>query len=126
MKSTGENSKIKALIIDDEVDVCYLLSGLLKQKNVETGFVNSLSEAEKVLQRESPRVIFLDNHLPDGRGVDYIPTIKGVHPSSKIIMITAHDTSADRERALKSGADHFIGKPFNREIIYQTLEQIHT
>src|SRR5690606_26063001 len=124
MKSIGENSRIKALIIDDEADVCFLLSSLLRQKNVETGFVNSLTDAEKVLQQESPCVIFLDNHLPDGMGIDYIPNIRSVHPNSHIVMITAHDTSADRQKALNSGADQFIAKPFNREMIFKTLEKI--
>jgi len=124
MKSIGENSRIKALIIDDEADVCFLLSSLLRQKNVETGFVNSLTDAEKVLQQESPCVIFLDNHLPDGMGIDYIPNIRSVHPNSHIVMITAHDTNADRQKALNSGADQFIAKPFNREMIFKTLEKI--
>ncbi len=37
---------VKALIIDDETDICYLLSRLLKQKNYETAFVNTLSAAK--------------------------------------------------------------------------------
>ena len=124
MNTTGANSKVKALIIDDEVDVCFLLSGLLRQKNLDAGYANSLSEAEKILQSETPSLIFLDNHLPDGFGLDYISNIKAVHPGSKVIMITAHDTSTDREKAYKLGADFFIGKPFTRDAIYQTLEQL--
>jgi len=124
MKIDNSNSKLKALIIDDEVDVCFLLSGLLRQKNLEAGFVNSLTEAEKVLQAEAPRLIFLDNHLPDGFGLDYISNIKSTLPGSKVIMITAHDTNYDREKAYKLGADHFIGKPFTRDAIYQTIEQL--
>ncbi len=116
--------KIKALIIDDEIDVCYLLSGLLQQKNVEAGFVNTLSEAERRLQNEQPRLIFLDNHLPDGLGLDYIPAIKTKYPQAKVVMITAHDTNHDREKAYKLGADFFIGKPFTRHAIYQALEQV--
>ena len=44
---------LKALIIDDETDICYLLSRLLKQKNLETAFVNSLSAADKALENET-------------------------------------------------------------------------
>lgn len=124
MNNTKDKSKIKALIIDDEVDVCFLLSGLLKQKNLETGFVNSLTDALKILQEEEPALIFLDNHLPDGYGVDYISNIKNKLPFAKVVMITAHDTSNDREKALQSGADYFIGKPFTRDTIYKTLENL--
>ena len=120
-------SKLKALIIDDEVDICFLLSGLLKHKNFEADYVTSLSEAKKFLQKDTtaPPVIFLDNHLPDGLGVDYISQIKKVYPSVKIIMITAHDTSADRQKAFENGADYFIGKPFTRDMIFQTIEKFY-
>jgi CheY-like chemotaxis protein len=124
MNNTKDKTKIKALIIDDEVDVCFLLSGLLKQKNLETDFVNNLTEALNILQEREPAVIFLDNHLPDGFGVDYISNIKTKLPYAKVVMITAHDTTSDREKALQSGADHFIGKPFTRDAIYQTLEHL--
>ena len=117
-------TNLKALIIDDEADICYLLSRLLKHKNLETAFVNSLSDADKALKSERPEIIFLDNHLPDGLGINYIPYIKKNYPDSKIIMITAHDSGDDRDKALKNGADFFIGKPFSSEIIYKTVDEL--
>jgi two-component system OmpR family response regulator len=115
----------KALIIDDETDICFLLSGILKQKNFQTTMAGSLSEAQKIIENETePSIIFLDNHLPDGFGVNYIATLKKKYPSSIIIMITAHDTVADREKATAQGVDFFIGKPFSKELIFKTLEGI--
>ncbi len=114
---------LKALIIDDESDICYLLSRLLKHKNLETAFVNSLSDADKALREEKPELIFLDNHLPDGLGINYIPYIKKNYPEAKIIMITAHDSGDDRAKAIANGADFFIGKPFSSETIYKTVDE---
>src|SRR4051812_17652682 len=90
---------LKAVIIDDETDICYLLSRLLKQKNLETAFVNSLSDADKALKLDAPEIIFLDNHLPDGLGMNYISYIKKNYPETKVVMITAHDSADDREKA---------------------------
>ncbi len=115
---------LKALIIDDETDICYLLSRLLKKKNLDTMFVNSLSDANKVLKTDHPEIIFLDNHLPDGLGINYIPYIKEHYPTSKIIMITAHDSVDDRAKAFKNGADFFIGKPFTNDIINKAVEAV--
>ncbi len=115
---------LKALIIDDETDICYLLSRLLKHKNLETSFVNSLSEADKSLKSDYPEIIFLDNHLPDGLGMNYISYIKKNYPKAKIVMITAHDSGDDRAKALKNGADYFIGKPFTSDIIYKTVDAL--
>lgn len=114
----------KILIIDDETDICYLLSMLLKKKNFATTYVNSLSDAVVALEKENPNLVFLDNHLPDGLGLNFIEHIKSTRPECKIVMITAHDTVSDRERAIKEGVDFFIGKPFSRDIIYQTVEQL--
>jgi two-component system OmpR family response regulator len=123
MRSALEN-KIKALIVDDETDACYLLSSILEHKNLQASFVNTINEAKTVLEEESPSIIFLDNHLPDGFGMNFIPDIKQRLPQAKIIMITAHDTQADKNKAIFQGADHFIGKPFTREIIFKAIESL--
>jgi two-component system, OmpR family, response regulator len=115
---------LKALIIDDETDICYLLSKLLKKKNLDTAFVNSLSEASNALKESNPEIIFLDNHLPDGLGINYISYIKKNYPHTKIIMITAHDSLDDRAKAFKNGADFFIGKPFTNDIINKAVEAV--
>ncbi len=116
---------LKALIIDDEIDICYLLSSILKNKNLETNYVTSLSEARIALENQAPAIVFIDNHLPDGRGIDFIKHIKDNHPTAKIVMITAYDTSSDRNDALFIGADSFIGKPFSSAAIYKTLEDLN-
>lgn len=112
------------LIIDDEVDICYLLSGILKQKNCQTNYVNSLAEATLEMKKSSPLIVFLDNHLPDGLGIDFVEHIKNYYPTTKIIMITAYDTITDRQQAIKKGVDIFIGKPFTKEAINNALETL--
>lgn len=126
MKFDGNLNHIllKALIIDDERDICYLLSRLLKHKNLETAYVNSLSAATTALKEDRAEIIFLDNHLPDGLGMNYLDFIKTNYPESKIVMITAHDSADDREKAMKQGADLFIGKPFTSEVIYKAVEAL--
>ena len=123
-KTAINDSLLKVLIIDDETDICYLLSTLLKQRNLETDYVNTLSDAAVALKREVPEIIFLDNHLPDGLGMNFIGYVKQHYPNTKIVMITAHDTAADRQKAMSTGADFFIGKPFTRDLIYNTVDQL--
>lgn len=115
---------MKALIIDDEKDICFLLSSILKQNSFETNYVNNLTDAYGALEASSPCIIFLDNHLPDGLGVDFISHIKKTHPEAKIVMITAHDTSNDKIKALQNGANVFIGKPFTRDIIVAAIKAV--
>ena len=115
---------MEALIIDDETDICYLLGSLLKKSDIDAKYVNTLRDAANILESTDPQIIFLDNHLPDGLGVNFIGFIKRFHPLSKIIMITAHDTVADVNKAYKEGVDYFIGKPFSKESINNVIENI--
>jgi DNA-binding response OmpR family regulator len=116
--------KIKALIVDDEIDVCYLLTSILKYKNLQASYVTSISEAKRVLKEGHHAIVFLDNHLPDGFGINFISEIRKLNPRVKIVMITAHDTNNDRNRAYEQGVDQFIGKPFTRESIFDAIENL--
>jgi two-component system, OmpR family, response regulator len=121
---TAMGDKLKALIVDDEIDVCFLLSAILHCRNLQASYVNSISEAKRVLVEEKPSIVFLDNHLPDGFGMSFIEEIKKINPFVKIVMISAYDTSVDRNKAYQEGVDYFIGKPFTRETIFKTLENL--
>jgi two-component system, OmpR family, response regulator len=117
--------KPSILIIDDETDICFLLSTILKQKDVRTVIASTLSEADDIIEHSDEfSVIFLDNYLPDGLGVDHIKQIKKNCPLCKVVMITAHDNQTDREKARYEGADYFIGKPFSRELILSTIDKL--
>lgn len=113
---------IEALIVEDEIDICFLLTGILRKKNLHTAYVNNLHDAKSMLTTEHPSILFLDNNLPDGLGVDYIQGMKISHPLMRIIMITADDTLANKNKALKAGADQFIGKPFTMDQINKTVD----
>ncbi len=115
---------MKALIIDDEIDICYLLSSLLVKRKIEVDYVTSIADAVVALEKHKPEIVFLDNRLPDGKGVDFAGYIKKINPAVKVAMITAYDTASDRSMALASGIDYFVGKPFTRDKIYQVVDDI--
>ncbi|MDX1954690.1 MAG: response regulator [Chitinophagaceae bacterium] len=114
------------MIIDDETDICYLLGAILRQRNIHSVFARNLGEAEKlILSSTSFCIIFLDNHLPDGLGTGLVEKIRKYQPATNLIMITAHDTSADRKMAERIGIESFIGKPFTRDTILRTIEKMY-
>ena len=123
-KKLNDPERKKALIVDDETDICYLLSNILKQKNIQTVFAGSLAEAERRLQ--SPDFfyyVFLDNHLPDGLGINQIKRWKEKFPAIHFIMISAHDSSEEKRKAKSDGADTFISKPFSKDVILNSVVQ---
>ena len=116
----------KVMIIEDEKDLCYLLSSVLRQNNLQPACVYSLTEAKENIREIKPSVIFLDNHLPDGNGSDFIPMIKDIYPAAQIIMITAYDAPSDINIAFNKGADYFISKPLNTKNIKRAINFIET
>ena len=114
----------KILIVDDEGDICYLLKNALKNSGYVVDHVNSLSQADVFLREEQPKVLFLDNRLPDGWGINSIRNIKTDFPGMKIIVITGDNSSLDRKRAISNGADLFIAKPFTREEIVEAVRSV--
>ncbi len=114
----------KVLIIDDEMDICFLLSKMLAKRHVDTQYANSIADATTLLNNNSPDMVFLDNHLTDGKGIDFAEFIKHKYPATKIIMISAFDNFSDRKSAKKMGIDDFIGKPFSSESIDMALSKL--
>jgi len=119
------DSLSKVLIVDDEPDICFLFGRILKMRNLRTDFANNLAEASLSVQANPPSLIFLDNSLPDGQGIDFISFLKEHYPGTRIIIVTANDGSIDKIRAFQQGADDFLGKPLSLEQINRTLDKIN-
>ncbi|MCC7030691.1 MAG: response regulator [Chitinophagaceae bacterium] len=112
-----------ALIIDDEIEICFLLSSILRQKKLNTNFANSIKEGMDMIVSENPQWVFLDNNLPDGKGTQFISLIKTFNPGIMVVMVTAYDTLEDKEAAFRNGANYYLSKPFNRESIFAIIEE---
>ena len=109
----------RALIIDDELDTCLLLGMLLKKYGIVSIRTHSLADGLAKLTTEQPQLIFLDNNLPDGTGIDYIEQVRRQMPRARLVMMTA--MSALREQALALGADGFVEKPLDVKKIASVL-----
>ena len=112
------NSKV--LIIDDEKDICYLISEILQDEKFITESVYNSSEAIKKLETFNPDLIILDVWLgPNSEldGIELLIKIMTINPLIPVIVITGHGTVDMAVSAIKNGAYDFIEKPFNSEKI---------
>jgi DNA-binding response OmpR family regulator len=115
--------KQKILIVEDEGEMCLVLNILLNEEDFELEHVPDLQAATEYLKKNQPSLIILDNKLPDGFGIDYIGLVKKRHPSTKIIMITGYDASAE-DVALENGADIFLQKPFTKRQMFESIKTL--
>jgi two-component system, OmpR family, response regulator len=119
----GATKAKKVLIVEDEGDMCLLINILLSGRGIKLDHVPTLAAAEAYLQETQPSVLILDNRLPDGLGLDFIPIFKKAQPALKIIMISGFDKAAE-DVALENGADIYLTKPFTREQLFAAVEQL--
>jgi len=110
----------KILIVDDELDICLLLSGYLKKNGFEVICTTSIGDAIESAGKVKIDAIFLDHNLPDGYGIANIAVFKSICPCD-IYIISAMSNLKDE--ALKNGADYFFEKPLSLNRIKEVLEQ---
>ncbi len=107
----------KALIIDDEENICELISMSFLSIDIDCVEAYSVSDAIIALQEESFDVCFTDLKLPDGDGFDILRYIQEKVPTLPVAMMTAHGNVESAIEALKLGAFDFISKPFKVETL---------
>ncbi|PSL49058.1 response regulator receiver domain-containing protein [Chitinophaga niastensis] len=112
------------LIIDDEPDICRLLQLTLVRHGYTVKYVHALGEGMLYLQKQQPDLLFLDIHLPDGSGLEALPTIKEKCPTLPVITISAYDNAMEKQIALKAGAAFFLAKPFSVKHVDELIDSI--
>jgi len=115
----------KILIIDDEIDICLLVSSILKKEGHETLTAHSLVEGEHKFVEFNPQIVFLDLNLPDGVGFSIIPKLKKINASIKIIIVSAYDGIKERMEANDHGIQYFLNKPLNRNEVLKTIDRLN-
>jgi two-component system OmpR family response regulator len=114
---------MKLLLVDDEEEICLLLSAMLAQFGIASVTAHSVTDAEAHFAQGPFHGVFLDVNLPDGKGYDLIPALRRSSPGARVIVISAMDQ--ERESALDAGADLFLAKPLDRRAVLEGLSSIH-
>ncbi len=114
------------LILDDEEDICWLLSDILNRKGYKSLVAGSISTGKKLIQEFNPLLVFLDINLPDGSSLEALPELRIASPETKFIVMSAYASGKERLKAIEEGALNFIGKPLSIESLENILLEIET
>ncbi len=117
---------IQLLVVDDHNLFRRGLTALLSQDGrfEVGGQAGDVGEALRCLQRGTPDVILLDNHLPGVRGVDGIAALKDAAPLSRILMLTVSENEDDLAAALQAGADGYLLKTVESEHLCDSIVKV--
>jgi two-component system response regulator PilR (NtrC family) len=105
--------KPAVLIVDDEPDLCELLTITLQRMNLGTRSANRIDAAQRLLKSEHFDLCLTDMQLPDGNGLDLVEWMQRHTPNLPVAVITAHGNMETAVRALKVGAYDFVSKPLD-------------
>ncbi|MCL2857350.1 MAG: response regulator transcription factor, partial [Oscillospiraceae bacterium] len=110
------------LCVEDELKILENNRKAIEDAGYTVLTAANLKQAREHLARQTPGAIILDIILPDGNGLDLLKELRGAGSKIPVLMLTAWGKPSDIARGLKLGANDYISKPFEYEVLLARLE----
>jgi two-component system, OmpR family, alkaline phosphatase synthesis response regulator PhoP len=119
----------KILIVDDEAHIRMLIEQTLEEledEGVEFLTAENGEIALEIIQQEKPQLVFLDVMMPKMNGMDVCKKVKKELELNDvyIALLTAKGQELDRQKGQEVGADVYMTKPFDPEVILQKARDV--
>ncbi len=115
-------TKPRALVIDDEPDICELLSLTLGRMGIDTDAAGDVKGAKSRLAAKRYDLCLTDMRLPDGDGLELVEWMQSNAAGVPVAVITAHGNIETAVQALKLGAFDFVSKPLDLQNLRNIVE----
>lgn len=115
---------MRILLVEDEKSIQDIVKLNLELENYEVVVTESGKEALQLFNQQHFELAILDVMLPDISGLQVCEAIRIKNSNIPIIIVSAKDTSSDRIKGLKFGADDYLIKPFNLEELILRIEKL--
>lgn len=112
----------KILVTEDDLALSAGLCFELDTSGYITVAAYNCRKSLKLLEEGGFDLVLMDVNLPDGNGFDLCARIKEAHPELPVIFLTANDLEEDVLSGFDLGADDYITKPFNMQILKRRIE----
>jgi two-component system, OmpR family, alkaline phosphatase synthesis response regulator PhoP len=119
----------KILIVDDEAHIRMLIEQTLEEledEGVEFLTAENGEIALEIIQKEKPKLVFLDVMMPKMNGMEVCRRVKKELQLNDvfIVLLTAKGQELDRQKGQEVGADVYMTKPFDPEIILSKAKEV--
>jgi len=109
-------------VVDDDEDVRTALTRLVSSAGFAVETFPSGAEFLRSLKDHEPDCVVLDLHMPEMSGFDVQGALANAHPAVPVVVITGHDTSESRARAIQLGAKGYLCKPVSDDVLLDAIE----
>ena len=121
-----EKREASVLLVDDEEQFLEVLSQRLEARGLKVNAVTSGEDALKQVEDSNFDAIVIDLAMPGIDGIETLKRIKEKRPDLEIIMLTGHATVKSGIEAMKLGADDFLEKPVDLNVLLEKIgEAMH-
>jgi two-component system response regulator HydG len=113
----------RILIIDDDQDLCRVLSNFLKKSKYEVDVAYKAEEALNLLRSNSYDLVLCDYKLPDMTGVEALQKIKVLSPEVAVVIITGYSDVRTAVETFRYGANDYVTKPLYPDELLITVKE---
>ena len=114
------------LIVDDSLTVRMDLVEAFENAGFQTVPCATAAEARRAFERDDIAVVVLDVLLPDGDGITLLQELRtsGPNKDAAVLMLSSESEVKDRVRALSTGADEYVGKPYDSSYVIAKAREL--
>ncbi|MFN8105591.1 MAG: response regulator [Acidimicrobiia bacterium] len=118
------SNRPRILIVDDEPDILLMLRVNLEAEGYSTLLASDGETALRRIAEERPDVVLLDVMMPvvDGWGV--LERLGTMNPRPRVILLTAKSSDRDLGKARELGADEYVTKPFDPDLLLRKIDSM--
>jgi two-component system NtrC family response regulator/two-component system response regulator HydG len=115
--------KARVVVIDDEVNAVTALETLLREDGYEVAGAHDARAGLALLERLDADVVLTDLRMPGMDGLELLARVKEMRPDTMVIVMTAYGTVKTAVKAMKMGAEDYLGKPIDVEEVELVLQR---
>lgn len=107
--------------VEDDKDIAQSVKNYLVERGCSVFLFSRLEDARNALQEHVPEIILIDWNMPDGQGDELCRFIRSQWSKLPVLFLTVRDDTRDIVKGFKNGADDYVVKPFELEVLYSRI-----
>jgi two-component system, NarL family, nitrate/nitrite response regulator NarL len=116
---------VRVVVADDHAFIRQGIRAMFEARGwTVSGEAADGQEAVELVQKLRPVLVVLDISMPVLNGLQAAKAIRASVPSTKIIVLSMHDSPHARKEALKAGADGYVTKTAEPAFLFETIESL--
>lgn len=123
MVEAGKSTATIVYVVDDEAAVARTIARTMRSGGFDPRTFCSPAEFLDALEDLEPGLVCLDVKMPEMNGIELLKILSRKRPEWPVIMLTGHAEVGSTIEAFRSGAIHFLRKPFQKKMLLEALEE---